>query len=158
MTLYAILLSCLGLGFIYLEFFLPGAVMASIGLIAILSGALLLGLSDAGYMIAFLYLIGNALIALLVCLIALKKVRRSAKRDTFFLSKDQQGYSATEMDSALIGSVGAARTDMKPSGHIQIGGRQYPALSERGYITAGESIEVVGVRSGYYLVVPHKKM
>ena len=58
---------------------------------------------------------------------------------------------AHEIDS-LVGSLGVAVTALRPSGHIEIGGRRFEAKIEVGSVDAGEAVRVRG-RTDFGLIV-----
>lgn len=149
-----VLLSLVGLILIFLEFFLPGAVLAILGsLTLVLSLALCFSRFPAIYGAFYLFFVLLGL--LLVCKIALWRVRASAKKGDFYLSSDQEGYLASTFDKELIGKEGVAATDLKPAGHIVIANVQYAAVSESGYISRGSPVEVVGGK-GSHLIAKEK--
>lgn len=155
MMFYAALLSILAQVLVFIEFFMPGGVLAALAALSVLVGTCLVAASDAGWQGALIYLAVNIVFAVFIAFLALKKIRRSAKTDTFYLSKDQSGYASSDYSPTLIGQMGIATSDMKPSGHIEVAGTQYQAVSDRGYITKGQSIEITALRSSYYVVIPH---
>ncbi len=53
---------------------------------------------------------------------------------------------------SLIGRKGIARTDLRPSGNVEIDGRRYDCISENSFVHIGEEVSVIEVR-GNYLVV-----
>lgn len=156
MLLYALLLAFLGLVMIFLEFFMPGGVLAVLGALAIIAGTVLLGAFGPGWGLATSYFILCLILTGATCFLALKKIKKSGKKDSFYLSRDQEGFVAASLDPALLGKKGMAASDLKPSGHVQIEGRPYQAVSERGYINKGCEIEVIGSRSAYLIVKPIK--
>lgn len=154
---YPILLFILAQVFLFLEFFMPGGVLAILAILTVFIGTFLVAFSDYGWLWAFVYLSLSILLAIPIGYLALRKVKGSGKKDTFFLSNDQSGYSASDLNSDLIGKVGIATTDMKPSGHIEIENLKYQAISDRGYITSGQSVEIIALRGSYYIVIPYTK-
>jgi len=55
-------------------------------------------------------------------------------------------------DAGLLGAVGFALTDLRPSGAAEIDGQRVDVVAEGGYLTAGTAIEVV-IDEGYRRVV-----
>jgi membrane-bound serine protease (ClpP class) len=154
---YPVLLFILAQVFLFLEFFIPGGVLAILAILTVFIGTFLVAFSEYGWLWAFVYLSLSILLAIPIGYLALRKVKGSSKKDTFFLSNDQSGYSASDLKSDLIGKVGVATTDMKPSGHIEIENLNYQAISDRGYITSGQSVEIIALRGSYYIVIPYTK-
>ncbi len=60
------------------------------------------------------------------------------------LSADQEGFISVPMEPAsLVGSVGVAATDLRPSGRVLLDGEYYDANSLKGFIDKGDEVEVV---------------
>ena len=157
MLTYSLLLAFFGLALVYFEFFLPGGILAIIASIMILLGFFLLGAFGAGWAVALIYLFSCALATILVCLFALKRIRASAKKDSFYLSSDQEGFVAASLDQGLKGKIGTTSSELKPSGYVLIDSQIYQAISERGFLEKDEKIRVVEVRSSYVIVIPIKE-
>lgn len=103
------------------------------------------------------YIVGLVLFLYLLIQIALFFVKRGAKKGTFYLESDQEGYYASEFDRDLIGKQGIARTDLKPSGHIEVAGNVLQALAKIGYIEKGSPIDVVDGKGAHLIVQPSSK-
>ncbi len=69
--------------------------------------------------------------------------------------RSQMGYVSGRQQEDLLGKVGVAKTDMRPSGKIQIDGRWYDALALDGYITRGSEI-IVEKQENYNVFVRRK--
>jgi membrane-bound ClpP family serine protease len=150
-----ILLALAGLSLVFLEFFLPGAVLAVLGTLAILVS---LGIFFVQYPLPWgiLYLSVLLLAIFAVCKLALWRVRRSSKAGHFYLGEDQEGYAASSFDQSLIGKEGTVSTELKPAGHITVGGQLCQALSESGFISKGAAVQIVGGK-GSHLIVTQRK-
>ncbi|MBM3207640.1 MAG: hypothetical protein FJZ57_03425 [Chlamydiae bacterium] len=157
MVVYSFLLAFVGLVLVYIEFFLPGGLLAAMGALCMLAGFGLLGTFGPGYMMASIYLFVCLVLAALVCVYAIKRIKMTAKKDSFYLSKDQQGYVASSLDPALIGTHGVVVSDLKPSGHVEILGKVYQAVSQRGYILKEKNIKVIGTQLAYLIVIPSEE-
>ncbi|NDE82073.1 MAG: hypothetical protein EB051_00435 [Chlamydiia bacterium] len=157
MMTYAVLIGLVGLLFIFFEFFLPGGIFAVLGACSLLSGVLLTGFFGLGWTYAALYLFVSLILTALVCFIALRKIKKSASTDSFFLSRDQQGFNASSIDPSLIGKMGIADSDLKPSGHILVDDSAYQAIADKGYICRGDPIEIIGTGPSYYIVKSNKE-
>lgn len=146
-----ILIALVGIALIFLEFFLPGAVLATIGSIALLVS---LGMFFAKYSAFFgvLYLILLIVAVLAACKLALWRLKNSGKKGEFYHSQDQEGYLASSFDQNLIGKEGVVATELKPAGHILVEGKIYQALSETGFISSGIPIRIVGGKGSHFIV------
>ncbi|MES2122426.1 MAG: NfeD family protein [Chlamydiota bacterium] len=146
-----VLLTLVGLAFIFLEFFMPGAVLAILGALILVSSVALC-FSHLPAIYATLYLFFVLLATLAVCKIALWRIRASGKKGDFYLSDDQEGYMASSFDKEMIGKEGTVATELKPAGNIAIDGVQYSALSESGFISRGSPVEVIGGKGSHLIV------
>ncbi len=70
----------------------------------------------------------------------------------------EEGYIG--VDNSLrdfIGCKAYAATDMRPGGKINIDGKEYDAVSERGFIPEGKPVEVTRFENAQLYVVPRKQ-
>lgn len=156
MILYSILLALLGLSLIFIEFFVPGGILAILGALAILTGTIILSVWGPGWKFASAYLVVCLLATALTCYYAIRRIKKSGKKDSFYHSKDQEGYVSFSLSPELIGKKGVAMSDLKPSGHVMVEGSPFQAVSERGYINKDTEIEVINLGSTYLIVKPIK--
>ncbi len=149
--MFIILLAILGLSLIYTEFFLPGGILALVGGISLLASIIFCFMHGSQFwgILYILFLIG---IVVLVCNLALWKMRGSKIKNRFYLEKDQEGFLAASFDQNLIGKKGTVFTELKPAGHILVEGIQYQALSETGFLSKGETVEVIGGQGSHLIV------
>lgn len=146
----------LGVFFIYLEFFIPGMIMAFGGSMLVLAGGITLYLYEYSLWFVVCYFFVTVLLVLIVTQFALYQMKKVFVKDQFFLEKDQQGFQACLYEKDLIGKNGMAATDLRPSGHILIHETFFPAISKTGYIEKGSYVEVIG-GEGAHLFVKIKK-
>jgi len=148
--IYPFLLEIGGLLFIYLEFFMPGGIMAMAGGILLLS-SLILFLSLAPTPIILILFLTLLLLTLVgVCKAAMWQIRK--RNESLSLLDTQEGFVASGFNNALIGKRGISSTDLKPSGYILIEGNPYQALSESGYVAKDRGILVVSGKGSYYII------
>ena len=130
----------------FLEFFLPGGIMAILGII--------LGVAFLGFVFTLGLILGVASLfsylglLVIIILIALKFVRSSQ----LTLKEDQSGYSSSEFDQSIIGKVGHVHKDLRPSGVVVIEEKMYQAISEGDYIHKGKKIFVKAKRGSTAIV------
>ena len=155
MTL-AILIGLACLLCFYLEFFLPGGVLAILGLLVLTGGSVLFFIETGSPLFTSIYVLAFLLLIALTCYLALKNVRKTGKNDSFFLQKDQEGYSSAKMEEDLLGKEGVVSTELKPAGHVRIEENLYQAVSQGGFLSKGTLVEVVQMR-GSHVVVKLKK-
>jgi len=145
------LLGLVGLILIFLEFFLPGAVLAVIGTLTLLVS---LGLFFAQYPVLWglIYMFALLPIVFLTCKLALWQIQRSKEKGHFYHGYDQAGYVASSFDQSLIGKEGVVSTELKPAGHITVNEQLYHALSETGFIGKGNTVRIVGGKGSHLIV------
>lgn len=132
-----------GLILIYLEFFIPGAVMGIAGgllLIASLS-LFVITYNDPIWIIVYFLCVGISVGVLIK--FALWRIPRVKPEKSIYSSDAQEGYVASAFDASTIGHYGIVLSDLKPGGYILIDGIQHQAISESGYIPQGEEVVVL---------------
>ena len=148
----AIGLGIIGLLLIYFEFFAPGGILGVLGGIFLIAGiGVCIWWQTHVYWI-FIYLL--ILIPLLIFTIKFALWMLKRKR-SLFATDEQSGYVASKYDEKLMGKRGTALTNLKPSGHIEVEGQQYQAVSESAYIKKGESIKIISGEGARYKVRTH---
>jgi membrane-bound serine protease (ClpP class) len=149
-------LSCLlvivGCLFIFLEFFLPGGIAAVIGGLFILGSVFLVLTSSfsIGLILTYVFLFLGLLISTFY--IALKIIKKSSKKKSFYNDTDQSGYLASSFSKEMVGKKAKTLSDLKPSGHIFLENKTFLALSDHDYIEKDREVEVLG-GDGNYLIV-----
>lgn len=146
-----LLLSIAGITLIFLEFFLPGAVLAVIGTLTILV-SLGLVFAQCPPLWGILYMFILLASVFITCKFALWRIRCSKKKGHFYHGSDQEGFTASSFDQNLIGRQAVVSTELKPSGHILVDGNHYQALSEAGFVTKGSNVEIVGGKGSHFIV------
>lgn len=155
--MYPYLLSAVGLLLIFLEFYLPGAIMAIMGSI-LLVAAIILFANTSGSGLAFLlFLVGNCVAVYLVIRLAIWRIKSSSTSFGIYSDSSQVGYVASTFDKTAVGKTGIVKTDLKPGGHVIVDGVVQQAISESGYITKGTEILVIGGQEESLIVKALKK-
>ncbi|MBI3211628.1 MAG: hypothetical protein HYZ47_02960 [Simkania negevensis] len=104
-----------------------------------------------GYFVLTLF-IASAVIAMLARYITPVFLRKGK----IISDADQEGFVAASFNRQLIGKRGVVATELKPAGHIVIENIRYQALSDGGFVDKGESVEVIGGRGAYLIVIKNK--
>lgn len=136
-------LTFVGLFFVYLEFFVPGAILGTLG------GILLVSSIGVAFWQAETFFLGLGYLCIVIVLLvatvrlALWKIKRSSGKNTFYAISSQEGYQASTFDRQLIGKKGTAVTDLKPAGRVIIEEQWHQAVSEGSYVRKGETIVVL---------------
>lgn len=155
MTPFVMLL--LGFLLIFLEFYIPGAVMGVAGGLLVFSSMILFAMhSQSPIAIAF-YVIGTFVALAFLVKFALWRIRTAKPDFSIYSDKNQAGYQASHFDASAIGKKGIVVTDLKPGGHIMVEGKTMQAISQSGYITKGSEVLVVGGQEESLIVKQIKK-
>ncbi len=153
----AVFIGVLGLLCLYFEFFLPGGVLALLGGVILIASCIFFFFQSDSSLATFLYFVGLILASTLVCLFAIRSIRRSGKENSFFLQKDQAGFTAGSLEEDLVGKEGVVSTELKPAGHVRIDGKVYQAVSQGEFLLKGSFVEVCSVKGSHLVVKVIKK-
>lgn len=148
----AILFLILTLVLIFLEFYLPGGVLAVLSVVSYLVSILCLAQSGYSLLSILSFIVFSISMAVITVRFAIGRIRKSASKNTFYLDASQVGYTGSSVDMTLIGKSGIAQTDLGPSGFAEIDQKRVQVLSSGPYIERGEKIVVISAQ-GSYLVV-----
>ena len=142
-----------GLAIIWVEFYVPGGVMAVIGSLVVLGAVVAYGVAGHTPLAVLGFLVLALVGVVLTIRGALRNIRRSGEHNTFFLSRDQEGFTAVDsFDKTLIGKDAVTLTDLGPSGYVLIDGKRHPAASRGPYIDKGRTVRVIGGEAEYLIV------
>jgi membrane-bound serine protease (ClpP class) len=147
---FIILLALLGFVLVYSEFYFPSGILGIIAAASLIGSATWFGYLWYGIHWTIVYALLLIAGVLLVSQIAIRRVRKKIA-----LNVDQQEHIASTFDVNLVGKTATVLTDLKPTGHVVIDGKQYQALSETGYLPKDTPVIIVGGR-GAYLIVKKK--
>lgn len=155
MTPYILLF--LGLLFLWLEFYLPGGALAVASAIFVI-GALVTFFTESSSLVASLgFFTLTTLSVIAVIRLAIYRIKKSAKNNTFFLSTDQEGYTSQDVTDELIGKRGTTTTECGPAGFVVIEGKRYPVVARGSYLVKGAEVEVIAKELGHYIVTQRMK-
>ena len=136
-----------GLVAMFIELFIPGAVMGLIGLLAVVGSivfALIHGHTTAA---AILAIIGVLWVPLFFAM------WKSVVGRLFALKGDQRGFRpSTTVREDLVGLEGEAMSALRPSGVARLGERRYDVVTRGEMLQKGARIKVIEV-SGNRIVV-----
>jgi membrane-bound ClpP family serine protease len=139
----SLILLLLGLLLIFLEFYLPGAVLGLIGGGMVFASIILFAMEMQTPWIIAVYVVVVGLLLAALIRFALWRIRTARPDRSIYSDADQEGYVASHYDLSAIGKRGIVLTDLKPGGHILIEGKKMQAISQGGYITKGSEVIVV---------------
>lgn len=138
----ALILLILGLLFIFLEFYLPGAILGSIGGILLVISVVIFAM-EATPVATVLYFFAVVVLLFLLIRYTLRKIPRTKPEYSIYSNKDQEGYRASKYDMSVIGKIGVVIADLKPGGYILVDGKKHQAISQSGYIARGEKVLIL---------------
>lgn len=92
----------IGLLLIFLEFYLPGAIMGTVGAVLVVISVVVFAMesSSTGATILF-FMVSLASVAAVIYL-ALWQIRRTGSKNTLFLKSDQTGFQASSFDASAV--------------------------------------------------------
>ena len=148
----AFILALFGLGLVYVEFFLPGGIMAVAGSLLLLMSVLMLAIGKYPLLLTIAYVILLLFLTYIVIQLALKQVKK--RKNTIYLTQDQEGFVASSFIKEFIGKEGVVETPLRPSGNIVVEERLLQAVSTGEYIDRGKKIQVIGGEGARLIVRP----
>lgn len=137
------ILLAIGLLLIFIEFYLPGAIMGVTGAILVLISIFLFASTFNSPILTLLYIISTTVCIGLLIKFTLRRIIKTKPEYSIYSNKDQKDYYASSYDKAAIGKKGIVLADLKPGGYITIDGKQHQAISLTGYLTKGTEVIVV---------------
>ncbi|MBA3815632.1 MAG: serine protease [Parachlamydiaceae bacterium] len=151
------LLLFFGMLLIFLEFYVPGAVMGVCGGLMVFVSIILFAMQSQSIGFTLLYIIGAIVSLVILFKFALWRIRTAKPGQSIFSDSSQEGFFASHVDTSVIGKKGIVDTDLKPSGHIIVDGKRLQAISQSGYITKGSEVLVIGGQEANLIVKLSKK-
>jgi membrane-bound ClpP family serine protease len=147
------LLLFIGLLLIFLEFYTPGGILAVAGSIFVLAAlaTFLMEATSPLTGLGFILLTIGGIAGTIW--FALRRIRKS-KENTFYLSKDQEGYISSGFDATLIGKSAQTLTDFGPSGYILVEGKKFAATCRDTYLEKGQQVIIIGGEGSQLIVKP----
>lgn len=94
---------------------------------------------------SFLLVILSIIGAIILSVLFGKSILNSRAFKRLVLADEQassQGYVSSTFDNEVIGKEGIARTDLRPSGKVEIDGKWFDAVALGGYIEKGTAVQV----------------
>ena len=147
-----IALIVIGLVLIAVDFYLPGFVLGSIGIVLMLV-AVWLCYQHYGLNWACVVFLGEAALGIGVGLAVIKYAPQTAAGQKMILSHEQTAMRAgTEQSPGLVGVEGVAQTLLRPSGMALLGGKRLDVVAESGMIESGSAIKVVAIEGTRIIV------
>ena len=148
----AFLVLIFGMLLIFIEFFLPGAVMGTIGAVLVLASIYLFATETESAWALAAYIIAVVIALIYLVKFAIWRMQKTAPQHTILSNASQAGYVASTYDASAIGKKGIVLSDLKPGGYILVDGRKEQAISVSGYIAQNLEVEVIGGQEESLLV------
>jgi membrane-bound serine protease (ClpP class) len=140
-----IILICLGLLFLGIEFIVPGGVIGVIGGICMFA-AVVVTFLEHGPMMGFIMGLFAVAVSLTSLVLWMKYFHKSRVGKAFMLESEVKGTAAFQEKQHLLGKKGVARNDLHPTGTAVIEGQKVDVVAETGLIDKGAAVEVVKVQ------------
>jgi len=147
----------LGLLLVFIEFYLPGAIMGIGGGILILTSIVLFAMQTASPIWVVVYVIGTIIVLAYMIKFILRRIKTAKPGRSIYLNSDQAGYQASQYDASVIGKTGVVVTDLKPGGHILVDGKRLQAISQSGYLPKGTEVLILSGQEESLIVKQIKK-
>ena len=149
----SMVLFILGIVFLLVEAFIPGfGIFGIAGLAAVIVAIVLAAASTT---LGLYMLLISFVVAGFAGYGAYKFFQRRGALKNFILSYSatrEAGFSTSDDYNNLLGKRGRTVTPLRPSGAVEIEGKKYDTVSESGYLSPDETVEVTKVE-GYRIVV-----
>jgi membrane-bound ClpP family serine protease len=155
MTPFILLL--LGLLLIFLEFYMPGAIMAILGTIMVVASIFSFIGQDHSLEAILIFTLGVVASVIFLIKYTLKYIPKAKNDYSIYLKGDQEGYVASTFDKSAIGKNAKVLADLKPGGYILVDGKRQQAISISGYISEGNEVIVIAGEGESLIVKKVKK-
>jgi membrane-bound serine protease (ClpP class) len=141
-----------GILLIAVDFYLPGFVLGSVGIVMMLVATAFCFEAYGLVPAAALFLV-EAVLGVAAGYWAIKYLPQTALGRKMFLHHTQEGQRAqASLANDLVGKRGVAQTILRPSGMAMIDGKRVDVVAEAGVIEAAMPIEVVAVNENRIVV------
>lgn len=146
------ILLALGYLLIFLEFYIPGAILGIIGGILAFASIIVFASEDYSLIAILSYIVGVLIGLALLIKFAFYRIKSAKPEYSIYSDASQHGFKASTTNPELIGKTGVVLSDLKPGGYILIDGDQYQAVSESGYIVKGLKVIVLSGQEDILIV------
>ena len=155
--LFSILLCITSIILIYMEFFLPGGIMGTLGAVTFIASIVFYAYKEESMLFISMFIVSAIILLVATMKIALIHVKRTKLKSNIYLESDQEGYVASQYDSTIVGKKGIVLSDLRLSGYISVEGKRYQAVSKSEYIKKGSEIIVINGDGAHLIVQLLKK-
>jgi len=155
MALWTLFLFLAGAALVIVEFILPGGILGILGAILIVASTVVGMINFPEY--SLFILIGESIGAVATLGVGMY-VLTNTKAGGALTLKDsldnEDGWQSNKTDETLLGKEGVVRTDLHPSGIVEIDDERYDVTSDGIVIEAGQRVRVVKVSGNFIVVEP----
>lgn len=148
-----LVLFIVGLILMILEFFLPGAIVGILGIIAIIAS---LFIASGDVVLVSVSLIIAFVLTVVVLYIMIKVLKKKIHLFNKIVLSDatstEKGYVTNPNRTELLGAEGVALTTLRPSGTALLNDERIDVVTEGGYIEKDETIKVIKVEGARIVV------
>lgn len=134
------------------EIFLPGGIVGTFGVIALVGAVIVAFTIDATF--GFYATIAVLVLLVISLWVWIKIFPKTRIGRSISLETSGQDFKAPAQAADLAGQEGLAHSDLRPSGFAIIGGHKYDVISEGNLIPLGARIRVVRVEGNRIIVQP----
>ncbi len=149
-----IILTVVGLVLIAVDFYLPGFVLGSIGVVLMLVATAICYHDTGSLNKSILVFCGEVALAIGVGYTSIKYFPKTAAGKKMILAETQTGVRAesSKQHEDWIGREGVAQTVLRPAGVAIIDGKRLDVEAESGMIAGGSPIKIVAVHENRLVV------
>ena len=148
-----IILTVTGLALIAVDFYLPGFVLGSIGVVLMLVATAICYNDTGSLNKTILVFCGEVALAIGAGYASIKYFPKTRVGKKMILAETQTAASAqSSRESDWIGREGVAQTVLRPSGMALIDGQRHDVVAESGMIESGSPIKIVAVHENRLVV------
>jgi membrane-bound serine protease (ClpP class) len=136
-----------------MDIYLPGLVLASIGVLLQLIGVALFARDAGGSQVAFLAAMVVAL-DLVIVFVSIKYFPKTRVGKKMILAHTQQTYQTATQESlqSFVGKECVTESPLRPTGTAMLDGRRVDVMTEGDFIPKGARVRIIGIREGHLLV------
>lgn len=145
-------LSVIGMLLIAVDFYLPGFVLGSVGVVLMIVATVLCGMHHSLTLTLVLFCV-QVTAGFVAAWLSIKYFPQTKYGQKMILHETLEGAQSSRNASAeLIGREGSAQTVLRPSGMAVIDGKRLDVVAESGMIVAGSAIKVIAVEGTRVIV------
>lgn len=147
------LLFVMGMIMILAEFLLPGGVLGTLGVLAMVGSTIIGVYTFPEYAIFIAIIEGLCAIGVIMLglwMLSSTKAGGLLRLDTSM--SGESGFTNTVSRTELIGQQGVVRTALRPAGIIEVGGERIDAVSDASFIDKGVGVVITAVEGNRVVV------